>query len=178
VAKDAIAKLAADVVALAEHEGELQVLLIERGWPPFEGCLALPGGHLEEEEDFEDAAHRELLEETGVAAVHLEKVDVYGKPGRDPRGRYVTVAFVALLDDMPAPTAGDDARAAQWFPVAKVLAGAATRGVRPCADPHRRCGASPPACVTTSRFYRAIANIPAPQPCRRCDRDGGTRAIR
>lgn len=107
---------------LAEHDGELHVLLVERGWPPYEGRWAVPGGHVDEDEDFEDAARRELHEETGVEAARLERVDVYGKPGRDPRGRYVTVAYVALLDHMPTPTAGDDARTARWLPVAKVLA--------------------------------------------------------
>jgi len=121
MANNETAHLAADVVILAEHDGELHVLLVQRGRPPYEGRWAIPGGHVDEREDFEDAARRELHEETGVEAARLERVDVYGKPGRDPRGRYVTVAYVALLNHMPTPTAGDDARAARWLPVKQVL---------------------------------------------------------
>lgn len=113
---------AADVVMLARHGDELQVLLIERGWPPYEGRLALPGGHVDGGEDFEAAAQRELLEETGVTAARLDRVGTYDAPGRDPRGRYVSVAFLAVLDEMPTATPGDDANAAAWHPVDEVLA--------------------------------------------------------
>jgi len=121
-ATDATAKLAADVVLLANHDNALWVLLIERGWPPFEGKWALPGGHVDEGEDAQVAARRELAEEAGLDAVRLHLVGVYGAPGRDPRGRYVSWAYVAVLDQMPDPVAGDDARDARWFRVAEVMA--------------------------------------------------------
>jgi 8-oxo-dGTP diphosphatase len=72
-------------------------------------------------EDVQDAGRRELAEEAGLAAERLELVGVYSAPGRDPRGRYVTWAFVGLLGSMPQATAGDDARAARWWPVTEAL---------------------------------------------------------
>jgi 8-oxo-dGTP diphosphatase len=110
--------LTADVVLFARSGGSLHVLLIERGWPPFKGCWALPGGYVEPGERFLAAARRELTEETCLTApVHLRQVGIYDAPERDPRGRVVTVAYTAVLPVMTAPTAGDDARAARWVPV-------------------------------------------------------------
>lgn len=115
-------RLTADVVLLAERDGELVVLLIRRGWDPYGGCWALPGGHVDPGEEVADAARRELAEETGLTAYHLDLVGVYGAPGRDPRGRYVTWAYVGFVSgDVADPTAGDDARDARWVPVASVL---------------------------------------------------------
>jgi 8-oxo-dGTP diphosphatase len=115
-------RLTADVVLLTHADDVLHVLLIERGWPPFAGKLALPGGHVDDGETFVDAARRELIEETGLTApAELDQVDVYGDPGRDPRGRYVTVSFIGYLPGMPPPTAGDDAVAARWCPVEEIL---------------------------------------------------------
>lgn len=118
---DEAARLTADVIALADHDGQRHVLLIERRWPPHEGHLALPGGHVDVGEDIEAAGARELTEETGLTATRLDFVGVFSAPGRDPRGRYVTFAFVALLDTMVDPVAGDDARTACWVPLATVL---------------------------------------------------------
>lgn len=95
------------------------VLLIERGWDPFKGQWALPGGHVDPGEMSRDAAVRELAEEASVYAApgELERVGVFDRPDRDPRGRYVTVAYhLTVIPGTPAE-AGDDAVAAQWWPL-------------------------------------------------------------
>ncbi|WP_280427828.1 NUDIX hydrolase [Nocardia brasiliensis] len=114
-------RLTADVVLLAECGGNWHVLLIERAKEPHQGKWALPGGHVDAGESFTAAARRELREETGLEVIRLERLDVYGDPGRDPRGRYVTVAHVARLDHRPSPVAGDDARTAQWVALDEVF---------------------------------------------------------
>lgn len=111
-----------DLALFAYRGGVLHVLLVQRGWPPYQGCWALPGGFKEPDEGLDAAAHRELFEETRVNGVTLRQVRAYGDPGRDPRGPVVTVAFTALLNIMPTPVAGDDARAARWTPLIEVLA--------------------------------------------------------
>ncbi|MEU5445814.1 NUDIX hydrolase [Streptomyces griseofuscus] len=106
----------ADVV-LKDTDG--RVLLIDRRWDPYEGCWALPGGHVDPGETSLAAAVRELREETGieVAAAELRQLGVWDAPGRDPRGRYVTVAYLAIVPAGTRPTAGSDARRAVWWPL-------------------------------------------------------------
>jgi len=106
----------ADVVCIRGEE----VLMIERGWEPFKGHLALPGGHVDAVgETSRSAAARELQEETGVRAApeDLILVGVYDAPGRDPRGRYVTVAYAIEVPDGTTAQAGDDAAAVRWVPL-------------------------------------------------------------
>lgn len=95
-----------------------EILLVRRGREPFRGMWALPGGFVELDEDLPDAARRELLEETGLDVDTLEQFRTFGKPGRDPRGRQITVAYIAEVSrEIPPPRAGDDAREAKWFPL-------------------------------------------------------------
>lgn len=111
-----------DLVLFTIRAGRLQVLLVQRGVEPFLGSWALPGGLVEPDEDLPAAARRELEEETAVslAAAHLEQLASYGDPDRDPRGRTVTVAYLGLIPDLPAPVGGSDAAAARWFGVDEV----------------------------------------------------------
>jgi 8-oxo-dGTP diphosphatase len=113
-----------DLVILTVRSGTLHVLLVERGKPPFLGEAALPGGYVRDGEGLDDAAKRELFEETGVDVghLHLEQLRTYGTPDRDPRGRVVTVAYLALGPDLPLPVAGTDAAAARWLPVDDAVA--------------------------------------------------------
>jgi 8-oxo-dGTP diphosphatase len=110
-----------DIVVFTVHEQTLQVLLIERGIDPFKGRYALPGGFVRAEETLEQAAFRELLEETGTKDVYLEQLYTFGDPHRDPRGRVVTVAYYALVPTDKSPLlAGTDAAAAGWYPVSEL----------------------------------------------------------
>ena len=105
----------ADVVCLRSD----YVLLIRRGWEPHKDELALPGGHVDRGETSRTAAARELLEETGVrvAAEDLDLIGVYDRPDRDPRGRYVSVAYVVTVPADTVAQAGDEATAVQWVPL-------------------------------------------------------------
>jgi 8-oxo-dGTP diphosphatase len=113
-----------DVVILTMSEGELNVLLVRRGQAPFEGEWAIPGGFKRPTETLDEAAKRELTEETGVDAARLlTQFGAYGDPGRDPRMNVVTVAYLAVLRDVGAVVAGSDAADARLVPVAEVLNG-------------------------------------------------------
>jgi 8-oxo-dGTP diphosphatase len=107
-----------DVIIFTLSEGDLQVLLIQRGHPPFAGMWAIPGGFVGIDESLEDAAQRELEEETGVHDVYLEQLYTFGDRGRDPRGRVITVAYFALVpSDATQLYAGQDASDARWWSV-------------------------------------------------------------
>jgi 8-oxo-dGTP diphosphatase len=110
-----------DIVLLTIREDSLTALLIRRGGEPFKGSLALPGGFIQPDENLDQAAARELREETGAAGVHLEQLGSYGTPDRDPRMRVISVAYLALLPHPPEVTAGSDAASAEWAPVAPFL---------------------------------------------------------
>ena len=116
-------RLTADVVLFGEFDGALWVLLIERGWDPFKGRWALPGGHVDLGEGTDDAAYRELTEETGISVGALVPVGAYGDVGRDPRGRYVTFAYAGRMAHRLEPTAGDDAARAEWVRLDRVFSG-------------------------------------------------------
>jgi 8-oxo-dGTP diphosphatase len=105
-----------DVAVFAERDGQASILLIQRGGEPFAGSWALPGGFLEEDETLEHCAARELKEETGLEAGPLHLFGTYSAPGRDPRGRTVTVAYwTRAKEGSGAATAGDDAADCRWF---------------------------------------------------------------
>ena len=110
--------LTVDVVVFALDEQDLQVMLIERDLTPFVGSWALPGGFVRIHETLDQAAARELQEETGLANIFLEQLYTFGQMDRDPRERVVTVAYYALVNlaghDVKAST---DARKAAWFSV-------------------------------------------------------------
>ena len=111
--------LTVDVVVVAPLDGQHHVLLIQRKHSPFEGRWALPGGFVEPHESLEDAARRELWEETNIEPARLEQLHTFGAPGRDPRGWTISVAYLAILDEGAAQalraTAGDDAAEVGWF---------------------------------------------------------------
>ncbi len=108
--------LTTDVVAVRGPSDSREVLLVLRAREPFAGRWALPGGFVDEGERLEDAARRELLEETAVTHdAGLVHVGAYGDPGRDPRGWTVSVAFLARVDGDVAEHGGDDAAEAAWF---------------------------------------------------------------
>jgi 8-oxo-dGTP diphosphatase len=106
-----------DIVLFSIRDRRLQVLLIKRLAKPFENRYALPGGFVGEKESVETAAVRELREETGVDKVYLEQLYTFGDPGRDPRGRVITVAYYALVPHNQSLHAGTDAAEARWFPL-------------------------------------------------------------
>jgi len=106
----------ADCIVMTKDD-DPKVLLIERGHEPFKGCWAFPGGFMNMDETTEQCAIRELEEETGLKVNEIKQIGAYSKVDRDPRGRTITVAYLALVDK-PLPVRGqDDAAKAQWFSI-------------------------------------------------------------
>lgn len=106
-----------DMLVFKKTTNGLQLLLIQRDHEPFQGFWAIPGGFMDMDETLEEAANRELAEETGLQNIAMEQLKVYSSLDRDPRHRTVSVAFVGFLTNKQQIKAGDDARQAQWFSI-------------------------------------------------------------
>ena len=120
----------ADCIVITK-EAEPKVLLIERGDEPFKGCWAFPGGFMNMDENTEQCAIRELEEETGLKVNEVHQIGAYSKVDRDPRGRTVTVAYLAIVDAPMAVSGQDDAAKAQWFPLTAFLDKPSGKAERP-----------------------------------------------
>jgi 8-oxo-dGTP diphosphatase len=110
-----------DAVVFSLSGDKTQVLLVNRGREPYKGMWAVPGGFVDMDEELEDAVARELQEETGLSGVKLEQMRTFGKCGRDPRGRQISIAFTGIAtegQDKIRP--GDDAAKAKWFDIKKL----------------------------------------------------------
>ena len=106
----------ADCVVITKEE-QPKVLLIQRGADPYKGCWAFPGGFMNMDETTEECAIRELEEETGLRLSDIHQIGAYSKIDRDPRGRTITVAYLAIIDEPIAVTGQDDAAKAEWWPL-------------------------------------------------------------
>lgn len=106
--------LTVDAAIFRRNGLSFDILLIQRGNPPFKGGWALPGGYVDMDETLEDAIKRELNEETALKNIELKQLHAYSKPGRDPRGHTITVAFWGILESGQTAKAGDDARLVAW----------------------------------------------------------------
>ncbi len=109
-----------DSVVFCKVNNKFKVLLIQRNNEPFKDEWALPGGFVEEGEDLETAAKRELEEETGVKIDSMEQVKAFGQPGRDPRGHTISIAFLSRIYCEEDLKPSDDAKAAKWFEIEKL----------------------------------------------------------
>ena len=110
------ASVTAGAVLFAERDGQMHVLLIQRGNDPYKGYWAFPGGFLNMDETVARCAERELEEETGIVLTGMQLSGIYSNVERDPRGRVITAAYTAMTT-MPEATAADDAAAAKWWPL-------------------------------------------------------------
>jgi 8-oxo-dGTP diphosphatase len=112
-----------DIVIFTIREDKLKVLLVKRKYDPYKDKWAIPGGFVRTNESLEDAAKRELEEETGLKELYLEQLYTFGEPKRDPRGRVITVAYFALVNSEGIGLrAASDAVSAEWFPISKLPA--------------------------------------------------------
>ncbi len=107
-----------DIVVFTVVGEDLKVALVKRKYAPFRGRWVIPGGFVRANEPLDDAAKRELLEETNVKDIYLEQLYTFGDPKRDPRGRVVTIAYFALINSSNVDLrASSDAAEARWFSV-------------------------------------------------------------
>ncbi|SEA69364.1 8-oxo-dGTP diphosphatase [Xylanibacter ruminicola] len=106
----------ADCIVMTK-EAAPKVLLIQRGADPFKGAWAFPGGFMNMDETTEQCAIRELEEETGLRVSEVRQIGAYSKVDRDPRGRTITVAYLAVIDKPATVIGQDDAAKAEWFPL-------------------------------------------------------------
>lgn len=109
-----------DTVVFKKSTAETTVLLIRRKNPPFQNQWALPGGFVDNDEDLETAAKRELKEETAIELSSCKQLFTFGKPDRDPRGRTISIVYVGFANENDIPKAADDAKEAQWFSILKL----------------------------------------------------------
>jgi 8-oxo-dGTP diphosphatase len=109
----------ADCIVITK-EAEPKVLLIQRGIDPYKGCWAFPGGFMNIDETTEQCAIRELEEETGLKVDTINQIGAYSKVARDPRGRSITVAYLAIIDAPVKVTGQDDAAKAEWWPLSSL----------------------------------------------------------
>lgn len=108
-----------DCVVITKEQ-EPKVLLIQRGNEPYKGCWAFPGGFMNMDETAEQCALRELKEETGLDLKNIQQIGAYTKVDRDPRGRTISIAYLAVIDSPMAVSGMDDAANAAWFPIASL----------------------------------------------------------
>ncbi len=106
-----------DAIVYKKIDNNIEILLIKRGNEPFRDMWALPGGFVDMDEDLVDAVKRETLEETGINIDNFRQFKTYGKPGRDPRGRNISVVFSAQANQNSIAIHGDDAADALWFKI-------------------------------------------------------------
>jgi 8-oxo-dGTP diphosphatase len=109
-----------DIVLFYQAKEGLEILLIQRAKEPFKEYWALPGGFVDENESLEDAAARELLEETTLRRARFKQIGAFGTPGRDPRGHTISIVFAAILKSKPKVEGSDDAKDAAWHPVKRL----------------------------------------------------------
>ncbi len=110
-----VSKIFVTVDVLVINKKTSEILLIKRLNEPFKNCWALPGGFVDENEDLEQAARRELFEETNIETGKMVQIGAFGKPNRDPRGHMISVAYQTSLIDNQLVKAKDDAKEVKWF---------------------------------------------------------------
>lgn len=109
--------LTADCIVFARKEPDFRVLLVQRANEPYKGKWAFPGGFMNMDETTEEAARRELKEETGLIVDDISQIGTFDRVDRDPRGRVITVAYFVVIDGIREVKGGDDAAVARWFSI-------------------------------------------------------------
>ncbi|MBC8218811.1 MAG: NUDIX hydrolase [Planctomycetes bacterium] len=110
-----------DMAVFRFVRGRAEMLLVKRKHYPYQGHWATPGGFIEMDEELENAAARELEEETGLVNIKLEQMRTFGTVGRDPRGRQITIVFMGIAEKRHGRLkAGDDAAEARWFDIERL----------------------------------------------------------